>query len=221
MPALILSAETRKDSGKGVARKLRRDGKIPAVLYGRGEATTSLVLSSEELSHLLAGGKATTNILKLRIADDKNTGEKNVLIREIQRHPFREFIYHVDLQEIALDETVNVKIPVILTGESKGVTMGGNLTFNRRELEVSCLPDRIPESIIIDISDLDIGDSVHVESVTAPEGVTIIHEVNFTILTIVGATAEEEEEVEGEEVEESAEPEVIGKEKQEEEDQED
>ncbi|GBE14472.1 MAG TPA: 50S ribosomal protein L25/general stress protein Ctc [Proteobacteria bacterium] len=221
MQALKLFAELREDSGKGVARKLRRDGKIPAVLYGRGEVTISLVLNSDELSHLLAGGKATTNILKLQIGKDTKTSGKDVLIREIQRHPFREYIYHVDFQEIALDETLTVKVPVILVGESKGITMGGNLAFNRRELEVSCLPDSIPESITIDISDMDIGDSVHVESLEAPEGVTILHDVNFTILTIVGAAAEEEEEEEAIEDEESTEPEVISKGKEEEEGQED
>ncbi|NOY85736.1 MAG: 50S ribosomal protein L25/general stress protein Ctc [Deltaproteobacteria bacterium] len=221
MPALKLFAEIRENSGKGVARKLRRDGKIPAVLYGQGEATTPLVLNSEELSHLLSGGKATTNVLKLQIGEDTKTSEKNVLIREIQRHPFREYIYHVDFQEIALDETLTVKVPVILLGDSKGVTMGGNLTFNRRELEVSCLPDSIPESITIDISDMDIGDSVHVESIVPPEGVIIHHDVNFTVLTIVGAVAEEEEEVEAAVEEESAEPEVISKGKDEEEGKED
>lgn len=220
MAAMKLSAQLRESTGKGVARKLRRDGKIPAVLYRRGEDGLSLAISSVEFSHLVAKGQAQASIVRLQVQDGKENIEKDVLIREIQTHPFKKDVYHIDLQEITMDQEISVNIAVEIVGESVGVEMGGILEFKRRELEVSCLPGKIPDSIIIDITDLDIGDSVHVESIVPPEGVTIPHDVNFTILTVVGAAPEEEEEVEEleEEIEgEAAEPEVIGKGKEEDE----
>lgn len=220
MSAMKLTAQLREGSGKGVARKLRRDGKIPAVLYRVGKDGLSLAINSVEFSHLVAKGQAQASIVKLQVEDDKDSMEKDVLIREIQTHPFKKDVYHIDLQEIAMDQEISVKIPVEIVGDSAGVEMGGILEFKRRELEVSCLPGKIPDSIIIDITELDIGDSVHVEDITPPVGVTIPHDVNFTILTVVGAAPEEEEEVEEleEDVEgEAAEPEVIGKGKEEDE----
>ena len=220
MTAMKLSAQPREGSGKGVARKLRRDGKIPAVLYQRGEDGLSLLISNDEFSNLLAKGQAKASIIKLQVQDGKKSTEKDVLIREIQTHPFKKDVYHIDLQEITMDQEISVKVPVETVGDSIGVEMGGIMEFKRRELEVTCLPDKIPDSIVIDISQLDIGDSVHVEDIPAPGGVTIPHDVNFTILTVVGAAPEEEEEVEEleEELEEeAAEPEVIGKGKEEDE----
>ncbi len=209
-----LSAQLRDGSGKGAARKLRRDGKIPAILYRRGEDGLSLVVSNDEFSNLLAKGQAKASVIRLKVKDGKESPERNVLIREIQTHPYKRDVYHIDLQEITMDQEITVKIPVETVGESIGVEMGGIMEFKRRELEVTCLPGKIPDSIVIDITELDIGDSVHVESIVTPEGVTIPRDVNFTILTVVGAAPEEEEEVEEveEEVEEEgAEPEVIGK----------
>ncbi|TNF45313.1 50S ribosomal protein L25 [bacterium] len=220
MTAMKLSAQPRDGSGKGVARKLRRDGKIPAVLYRPGEDGLSLVVSDDEFAKLLAKGQAQASIIRLQVRDGKESTERDVLIREIQTHPFKKDVYHIDLQEITMDQEISVKIPVEIVGESIGVEMGGILEFKRRELEITCLPGKIPDSIVIDITELDIGDSVHVESIVPPEGVTIPHDVNFTILTVVGAAPEEEEEVEEleEEVEgEAAEPEVIGKGKEEDE----
>ena len=218
MSAMKLSAQLRDGSGKGLARKLRRDGKIPAVLYRVGEDGLSLSISSTEFSHLVAKGQAQASIVKLQVQDGKENMEKDVLIREIQTHPFKKDVYHIDLQEIAMDQEISVKVAVEIVGESAGVEMGGILEFKRRELEVSCLPGKIPDSIIIDITELDIGDSVHVESIVPPAGVRIPHDVNFTILTVVGAAAEEKEEVD--ELEEgiegeALEPEVIGKGKEE------
>ncbi len=209
-----LSAQLRDGSGKGAARKLRRDGKIPAILYRRGEDGLSLVVSNDEFSNLLAKGQAKASVIRLQVKDGKESPERNVLIREIQTHPYKRDVYHIDLQEITMDQEITVKIPVETVGDSIGVEMGGIMEFKRRELEVTCLPGNIPDSIVIDITELDIGDSVHVESIVTPEGVTIPRDVNFTILTVVGAAPEEEEEVEEveEEVEEEgAEPEVIGK----------
>ncbi len=206
MTALKLTAQTRDAAGKGNARSLRRQGLIPAVLYGRGADVVSLTLNENEVSDLLATGQATTGVLNLEVVEGEKSTEKNVLIKEIQRHPYRDSIYHLDLLEVAMDETLSVKVPIETVGESIGITMGGILEFKRRELEVVCLPTNIPDSIIIDITDLDIGDTVHVESIQPPPGVSIPYDVNFTVLTLLGAAPEEvEEEVElEEEIDEAA-----------------
>ncbi len=196
MAALKLTAQTREATGKGNSRSLRRQGLIPAVLYGRGSDVVSLTLNENEVSDLLATGQATTGVLNLEVVEGKKSTEKNVLIKEIQRHPYRDSIYHLDLLEVAMDETLSVKVPIETVGESIGITMGGILEFKRRELEVVCLPTNIPDSIIIDITDLDIGDTVHVESIQPPAGVSIPYDTNFTILTLVGAAPEEVEEEE-------------------------
>jgi len=205
MGALKLAAQTRETAGKGSARSLRRDGFVPAVLYSKGAKTLSLTIKTDDVDKLIATGQATTGVLQLEVTGGDDNSPRNVLIKEIQRHPYRDSIYHLDLLEIALDEEISVKVPIQVVGESIGITMGGILEFKRRELEVVCLPANIPDSIVIDISDMDVGDTVHVGSIQAPEGVTILQEVNFTVLTVVGAAAEEVEEVEEELDEEAAE----------------
>jgi len=196
MTSLKLTAQTRETTGKGNARSLRRQGLIPAILYGRGADVVSLTLSENEVSDLLATGQATTGVLNLEVVEGKKSTEKNVLIKEIQRHPYRDSIYHLDLLEVAMDQDISVMVPIETVGESIGITMGGILEYKRRELEVICLPTNIPDSIIIDISDMDIGDTVHVESLQPPAGVSIPFDTNFTVLTLVGAAPEEIEEEE-------------------------
>ena len=196
MTSLKLTAQTRETTGKGNARSLRRQGLIPAILYGRGADVVSLTLSENEVSDLLATGQATTGVLNLEVVEGKKSTEKNVLIKEIQRHPYRDSIYHLDLLEVAMDQDISVMVPIETVGESIGITMGGILEYKRRELEVVCLPTNIPDSIIIDISDMDIGDTVHVESLQPPAGVSIPFDTNFTVLTLVGAAPEEIEEEE-------------------------
>lgn len=196
MSSLKLTARTREAAGKGNARSLRRQGLIPAVLYGRGSDVISLTLSEIEVSDLLATGQATAGVLNLEVVEGKKSTEKNVLIKEIQRHPYRDSIYHLDLLEVAMDQDISVMVPIETVGESIGITMGGILEYKRRELEVVCLPTNIPDSIIIDISDMDIGDTVHVESIQPPAEVSIPYDTNFTVLTLVGAAPEEVEEEE-------------------------
>jgi len=206
MSTLKITAETRENSGKGVARKMRQAGKIPAVLYGKGQDGVSLSLDSYELGQLLSTAGAKTSVLELEIIDGGKDAKKNVLIKEVQKHPFKDIVLHMDLLEVAMDQEISVMVPIETLGTAKGVKLdGGILEMKRRELEIVCLPSIIPDSITIDISELEIGDTVHVEDVVVPDGITISHDVNFTIMTLVAPAVEvepEEEEVEGEEVEE-------------------
>ena len=206
MSTLKITAEEREHTGKGVARKMRQAGRIPAVLYGQGHDGVSLSLDSYELNQLLSTAGARTSVLELEVKGSERSGSQNVLIKEVQKHPYKDLILHMDLLEIAMDEVISVMVPIEIVGTAKGVRLdGGILEMKRRELEISCLPNVIPDSITFDVTELEIGDTVHVEELTVADGITIPHDTNFTILTVVAAAVEpepEEEVEEGEEVEE-------------------
>ena len=193
-----LTARTRTTSGKGAARQLRRSGRLPAVVYGRRDDAESLSLDTHELSRLLSRIHAATTVIDLEV--DGGT-PRPVLIREIQRHPYRPQLLHVDFFEIRADVKIRVLVPVHLVETPSGVEMGGMLQFLRHELEVECLPNEIPSGFDVDVSALEIGDSLHVSEVDAG-GVTIVDDETITICAVVPPTLEEEgvvgEEVEGE-----------------------
>ena len=187
-----LTAQTRTTSGKGAARQLRRAGQLPAVVYGRREETESLALDTHELSRLLSRIHAATTVIDLEV--DGGT-PRPVLIREIQRHPYRPQLLHVDFFEIRSDVEIRVPVPVHLVGTPAGVEMGGMLQFLRHELEVECLPNEIPSGFEVDVSELEIGDSLQVSDVDAG-GVMILDDEMLTICTVVPPALEEEEEEE-------------------------
>jgi large subunit ribosomal protein L25 len=195
-----INANTRSTKGNGPARVLRREGQIPAILYGPGNEPTSIALNAHELELLLKSSRAGQVFVNLVI---DGAGKRKALLKELQRHPVSGQFIHADFYEVAMDRKIRVQVPVTTRGKSEGVEMGGMLQIIRRELEVLCLPDDIPEMFEIDITDLAMGESVHVEDIPLEGDVEIPHEVNFTILTILsGRKTEEEEEVEeGEEAE--------------------
>jgi large subunit ribosomal protein L25 len=204
-----LRATLRETVGNGPSRVLRREGKIPAILYGPNKAPVKLTVDKLDLDPIFKSGAVSQKLLRLRV--DGLDGTSNVMIKEMQRHPVSHNLLHLDFYEVTMDQKIKVMVPVAVTGKSAGVEIGGMLQIIRRELEVFCLPGRIPENITIDITDLDIGDSFHVEDLTLEEDVEIPAEVNFTILTVLSPKAEEEEveaeeeELEGEEGVEAAE----------------
>jgi large subunit ribosomal protein L25 len=204
-----LRATLRETVGNGPSRVLRREGKIPAILYGPNKAPVKLTVDKLDLDPIFKSGAVSQKLLRLRV--DGLDGTSNVMIKEMQRHPVSHNLLHLDFYEVTMDQKIKVMVPVAVTGKSAGVEIGGMLQIIRRELEVFCLPGRIPENITIDITDLDIGDSFHLEDLTLEEDVEIPAEVNFTILTVLSPKAEEEEveaeeeELEGEEGVEAAE----------------
>jgi large subunit ribosomal protein L25 len=202
-----LKATPREAVGNGPSRVLRRDGKIPAILYGPKTEPIKLTIDQADLEAIFKSGAVSQKLLKLKI--DGVDGTSNVMIKEMQKHPVSHNLLHLDLYQVTMDQKIKVMVPVVTTGKCAGVEMGGMLQIIRRELEVFCLPDQIPENITIDITDMDIGDSLHVEELDLEEDVEIPAEVNFTILTILSPKAEEEEEVEGEEDEELEEGEEV------------
>jgi large subunit ribosomal protein L25 len=201
---LELNAVTRTDTGKGQSRTLRREGRLPAVLYGPNTDSVMLSINRVELEDIVKGGSAGQALLSISVDGAKEP--RTAMIKELQVSPLSRDYLHVDFYEVDMKNKIHVMVPVTTTGKSVGIEMGGMLQLIRRELEVLCMPGDIPEFIEIDITELNIGDSVHVEDVQLEGDVEIPHDVDFTILTILSATmAEEEVEEEEEELEEGEE----------------
>ena len=208
MEPIELKTTVRTSTGNSPARALRRQGRIPAVLYGPGKAPVLLSIDKTALEQVLKKGETGQLLLNLVIQNGKKS-KKIAMIKELQTNPVSRGFLHVDFYEIAMDRKIRVNVPVTTKGIANGVEIGGTLQIVRRELEVLCLPGDIPETFEIDISDLDIGESVHVEEIPCGEGVEIQADTNFTVITVVSPTKEPEpeEEVEAEDAEAEAEAE--------------
>jgi large subunit ribosomal protein L25 len=207
MAKSVLNAETRVRTGKGGSRKVRKDGLVPAVVYGKGIEALNLRLDPKALQQAVATEAGWNTLITLK--GDGPFDGLVVILKDVQIDAIRRDPVHVDFLAIDLKKTLAVMVPVQPVGKSQGEIEGGTLQLVRHELEVYCLPTNIPTSIEIDVAALTIGDSVHVDEVVLPEGVESQHDVNFTVLTVVGRMAEEvevdEEGEEGVETEEAAE----------------
>lgn len=221
-----LKARGRGETGKGAARRLRREGQVPAVIYGHGEATRSLSVDAHELETLFSRISVENTVIQVLIDGDGDGIP--ALVREVQSHPVRPEILHVDFYQIHAGQSVDVEIPLRLTGSAPGVREGGILEQVIHELPISCLPDRIPQFLELDVSSLDIGDSLHVSDILLPEGVETDMDPERTVCTVGAPSvmAVEEEEAAEELVEAEAgvggeveEPEVIRRRGEEEEEE--
>lgn len=192
MELIELNAKTREDSGKGAARKLRAGGQIPAVVYGANIDSTMLSLDTAVFDKMIRTHGTTGLFFDLKV-DGGSDKQRVVMLKNLQMDTFSLKYVHVDLHEIDVDTKVTVSIPVEAIGESAGVKEGGMLQIIRRELDVLCKPADTPESVQIDITELEMGDAVHVEDIDLGDAVEIPHEVNFTVITIVAPSVEEEE----------------------------
>lgn len=207
---ISISGKLRDKTGRSEARRMRRAGFIPAVLYGRGVDTIHLLLKEDEFNHSLhkvAGGNV---LIDLKIKGE--TKSRPVIIKEIQQDPVYDRTWHVDLQVVRLDEKIKIKVPIAVKGESPGVKAGGILEHILREIEVECLPRNIPEKIEVDIGTLEIGDNIHLKDLTFPPGVIVVDDKDTAILSVVPPKAEEKEVPPEEAV---TEPELIRREKEE------
>jgi large subunit ribosomal protein L25 len=215
-----LSAQPRSDIGKGKNRKLRATGRIPAVVYGRHEQTRKLTVDAHDFDRLLATVRVENTIINLSIEGER--GPVKALVREVQTHPVRESVLHIDFYQIHADEAVTVEVPIRLLGTAAGVRAGGIMQHALIALEISCLPDNIPEVFEVDVSNLEIGDSIHVSDIAIPAGVEVQAEAERSVCSVIPPTVVpvEEEVAEAAATEEAAEPEVIGRGKEGEEEEE-
>jgi large subunit ribosomal protein L25 len=165
-----LVAEKREGTGKGVARKLRAAGRVPAVLYGQGLEPVSLSVDSRELIHVFHTGAGTNVLVDLVVDGDAHLA----MAREIQRDHIKGRFVHVDFLAVSRDQTITIDVPVRVVGESAGVKAGGVLEHHLWEVQVECLPTDVPEAIQADVTALEIGSSLRVSDLAAPEGATIL-----------------------------------------------
>jgi large subunit ribosomal protein L25 len=212
MEKVILKADVRDSSGKASAKGLRKKDMIPAVVYKGGKDALKLQLASGELEEILHTKAGENVIVTLKISGEK-AKDKTVLIKEIQREPIRGLILHVDFNEISLTETLKVNVPLAAHGEAIGAKAdGGTLEHVMWELQVECLPTNIPEKITVEVSSLKIGDAVYVKDIKAPEGVKILTDGELIAMIVKPPKVEApKEEAAGEA---PAEPELIRKKKE-------
>lgn len=188
-----LAVEIREAAGKGVARKLRAAGRVPAVLYGQSTEAISLSLDPARLDRLIHASDAGLNTL-IDLEGDQRVAGKTVLVKDMQRDPVRGAMLHADLYEVDLSETIVVEVPVHVFGTPIGVTLsGGILDQSLREIELECLPRAIPDEIRIDVSGLEVGDSVHVRDLPLPGGVELRTDPERTVASVVTPAAAEAE----------------------------
>lgn len=205
MELLELTANVRKSTGKGISRALRRQGLIPGVLYGPKSEPIPISVDMLDIEKLFKHSGSNQAPLNLTIKNGESV-KKTAMIKDLQLHPVSRRFLHIDLYEVAMDKKIQVKVPIELTGTAKGTEAGGTLQLIRREIDVLCFPLDIPEFITIDVTEMQIGDSIHIEEVPVSGNIEILADTNFTVVAVSGAMMEEE--AEAPEVEEEEEGEV-------------
>jgi large subunit ribosomal protein L25 len=220
--SLVIKSETRDALGKNASRRIRRSGSVPAVLYGEGIESVSLILDRKDIIKILKSETGENTLFKLALEG----GEKDAMIKDVQIDPTTDEILHADLIQIAMDKIIRVMVPLEVTGEAYGVkTEGGFVDFMTREIEVECLPALIPERRVVDITPLRLHQSLKVGDIRLPEGIKLISEPT-TVAVLIQVPHEEKVEAKPEEeaaadaaapAAEAAEPEVIKKERKKEE----
>jgi large subunit ribosomal protein L25 len=208
MEIVEIQAESRPAAGRRVCRRLRREGKLPAVLYGRGEDNVMLTLDQLEMEHLIS-----SHTFVARVSWDGRS--EDVQIKDFQYDALGDHLLHVDFVRISLTEKLTVAVPIETEGDPVGVEAGGVLTQELYELEIECLPTNIPDQLVIQIGHLEINDTARVEEIELPEGVTTEVDPDTVVVVVAPPVEEEEEEEMPEDI--LAEPELIGREAEEEE----
>ena len=196
MADVTLTAEPRSAKGMGPAGRIRKEGLVPAVVYGLGEEAVSVTVPERELRHILAGESGSNTLITLKVGGNSQM----TLARQIQRHPIKGNVTHVDFVRVRADQTIQAEIPVHLTGESEGAGRGGVLEQMIHTLTIEALPGDIPSSIEHDVTALEIGDQARVADLAIPAGVTVLQEAEEIVVQVSAPrVAEEAAPTEGEE----------------------
>jgi len=194
----ILEAEPRDDLGKGASRRLRRTGKVPAIMYGAGKEPTSISLDQNKLAHHLENEAFFSHILTVKL----NGKEDSAILKDVQRHPSKPVINHIDLQRVNANETIRMNVPLHFMNEdtAPGVQEGGLVTHSISEIEISCLPKDLPEFIEADLGALELDGIFHMSDISAPSGVELVelshgadHDQPVASIHMPRAVKEEEE----------------------------
>ena len=204
MQKIQLQANVRKEINKRSTKELRKQECIPAVLYGHGIKTLNLTVEQKKFEQMIKKMHGENVLISLSIDNDGSSKQETVMIRNIQYHPVSDGLLHIDFYKILLHEKITTRINIILTGEAPGVKEGGVLDHSMRDVEVSCLPDKMPGHFEVDVTQLEIGSSIHIRDLNVSKDVEILADAEQAIVSIVPPTIIKEEEVSVEE-----EPEVI------------
>ncbi len=189
MEEIRIKAERRRETGKGIARRLRQQGRIPAVLYGRDTEPLPLSISTKDWRAAQARMRSNT-ILKIEIGDNGSTFERPAMIKEVQRAVTHDAVLHIDFLQVSMERAVQVEVPIHIVGQSVGVVKGGVVEQHLRTIMVESLPGQIPANIEVDISALDIGDSLHVHQISVP-GIKFLELPEVAVVGITPPEAEE------------------------------
>lgn len=188
MEQISISASPRVETGKCPAKRLRANGRVPAILYGAAVKDVKLSLINKEIEkvlHTAAGGNVLVNLIL-----EGETKPRMVMCKDVDRHPLKGTIRHVDLYEIQMDHKLTVEVPIHLTGKAEGLAFGGIVQIEARRIKVECLPTSIPDSFDLDITSLGIGHSLHVRDLQLGVGVKALADPDMTIVSLVAPTAE-------------------------------
>jgi len=224
MEEIFLDVQPREELGKIKVKNLRQGGFIPAVIYAEGKKSLPVKLSHRQLWQLIHQYRLETTVISLKFKDDKKQKAKSCLIKEIQYDPVKGNIMHVDFNEISLTKVIKVNVPVVAKGEPAGVKMeGGSLEHILWEIEVECLPTEIPKDIEVDISQLKIGDAIHIKNIAFPANIKVLADPEAIVFSVTAplkaeaaaAPVEGEEKQEPEVIKEKKEAAPEGEEKQE------
>ncbi len=189
METIEIQIEPREAGAKGRAKQLRREGKLPGIFYGPKAESVPLELDRRDFLSRVAGLEGS-HLIRIK-SSSPLLAERVALVKEMQFHPVTGEVVHADFYEVDLSARIRVKVPLHFVGKAEGVVRGGILQPVVREIEVECLPMDIPEYFDVEVSSLDIGDSLHVKDLSIPEGVAAVYESNLTLVTVVPPTVEE------------------------------
>ncbi len=210
MERVTLGAVARTATGKNAVKKIRKDGFVPAIVYGRARKPLPLAVGRKDLVGALATGGRNV-LIDLRVTRNGDQESNTVMISEIQRDHIRREILHVDLHQISLTEKLEARVPVVLAGTPEGVAAGaGILEQHLREVVVRCLPTQIPDHVTVNVAGLGVGDSLHVRDLVVAEGIEVLTPPEEVLAAVVAPKVEEEAPA-AEAVEAPAEPEVVGR----------
>jgi len=203
MEEIRIKAEARKGRGKGPARKMRREGAIPAILYGRDVEPLALSISSKDW-RLLETGARSNAVIKMEVTDGGKVQERPVMVKNVQKRAVDHRVLHVDFLQVSMERAVQVEVPIRLVGSPVGVVKGGVVDQHLRVAMIESLPGQIPEFIEVDVSNLDIGDSIHIHEISLP-GVKLLDPPEVAVVGVTPPEAEEKVEAAAPAAEEGAE----------------
>jgi large subunit ribosomal protein L25 len=196
-------AETRADGGKGASRRLRRQGMVPGIVYGGHQDPLMIAVGHNDMLRSLENETFYSSLLDLKLGDDTT----KVVLKDVQRHPAKPFVLHVDFQRVSMEEKLRMTVPLHFEHETTavGVKKGGVVSHNVTEVEITCLPKDLPEFIVVDMAQMEVGDIIHVNELAMPDGVELTHAIEWDTPVVMiqsgyggSASAEDEEGGEGE-----------------------